>query len=131
MSDKKVGEHTFVEKLFAVVFVFILIPIFLYFTFLRFSEDKKQFESNETISNGAGTETDSEYGSYLSECLQKADAWLADAKQTAKSVLAEEKTKNSPYQGYINQNAPSENEIIASLETEWRDYQNECWSHFR
>lgn len=132
MDNKK--EHTFTERLFAVVFVFILIPIFLYFVFVGFPEDKKQLETADTTNNVMEAKTDiaadSEYGSNLSECLQKADTWLAEAKQTAKNVLAEEKTKNNRYQSYIDQNT-SESEIIASLETEWRDYQSGCRAHFR
>ena len=42
MADNKVGEHTFVEKLFAVVFVFILIPIFLYFIFFSGGEHSQK-----------------------------------------------------------------------------------------
>ncbi|MEK7635200.1 MAG: hypothetical protein AAB446_02095 [Patescibacteria group bacterium] len=121
------------------VFGFLAGPMIvglLIFVFLGFPEDKKQSDTDQTLTSDNvdtknGAEVDSEYGSTLTECLQKADAWLADAKQTAKSVLAEEKTKNNRYQGYIDQNALSENEIMASLETEWRDYQTECRSHFR
>lgn len=121
------------------VFGFLVGPMIvglLIFVFLGFPEDEKQSDTDQTLTSDNvdtknGAEVDSEYGSTLTECLQKADVWFADAKQTARSVLAEEKTKNNRYQGYIDQNALSENEIMASLEVEWKDYQTECRSHFR
>jgi len=75
-------------------------------------------------------ETESEYGSSLAECLQKADSWFVDAKQSAREVLAEEKTTKNPNSGFINQNASSESEIIASLQGEYVDYKNECNKRF-
>lgn len=124
-------EHTFTERLFAVVFVFILIPIFLYFTFSRFPGNKTTDTTNDITEAETRVAVDSEYGSSLTECLQKADAWLVEAKHTAKVVLAEEKTKNNKYQSFIDQNGSSEYDIMSSLQEEWRDYQNECRTHFR
>jgi hypothetical protein len=44
MANNKAGEHTFGERLFAVVFVFILIPIFLYLIFFSGGEhSQKQY----------------------------------------------------------------------------------------
>src|SRR3989344_598679 len=90
------------------VFGFLAGPViigFIIFTFLGFPENEEQSSTDQAmISDSAETKndvaTDSEYGSTLSECFQKADDWLAEAKQTAKSVLVEEKTKNNRYQSY-------------------------------
>lgn len=71
-----------------------------------------------------------EYGSSLTECLQKADIWLAEAKQTAKNVLAEEKMRKNTYQDFIDQHASSEDEIMTTLQVEWVDYKKECNKYF-
>ena len=66
----------------------------------------------------------------MTECLQKANSWFIEAKQTAKKVLTEEKTRNNPYQDFIDQNSSSESEIIASLQEELVDYKKECNKRF-
>ena len=78
----------------------------------------------------ANEDTTNEYGSSLTECLQKADSWFAEEKQAIKKVLAEEKTRNNPYQDFIDQNATSESEIMGYLKEELVDYKKECNNRF-
>ena len=81
---------------------------------------------NESIIN---EDTTDEYGSSLTECLKKADSWFIEATQTAKKTLKEE-TQGNSYQGFINENASSESEIISSLKEELVDYKKECNNRF-
>ena len=87
-------------------------------------------ETNTIQTPITNEDTTDEYGSSLTECLQKANSWFIEAKQTAKKVLTEEKTRNNPYQDFIDQNSSSESEIIASLQEELVDYKKECNKRF-
>lgn len=91
---------------------------------------KKAYVPNEIDSHTQAQVEESEYGTSLSECLEKADVWFAESKQITREVLEEEKTRKNPYQDFINQNSSSESEVMASLEAEWVNYKSECNKRF-
>ncbi|MFA5792192.1 MAG: hypothetical protein WC884_04135 [Candidatus Paceibacterota bacterium] len=95
-------------------------------------ENKQNVEpkTNTIQTPVANEDTTNEYGSSLTECLQKADSWFVEEKQAIKKVLAEEKTRNNPYQDFIDQNATSESEIMGYLKEELVDYKKECNNRF-
>ena len=88
------------------------------------------FNTNETYQAGSLPNVNNEYGSSLTDCLQKADSWLVGAKKTAEKVLVEEKTKKNPYQDFIDQHTSSESEIMGSLQAELVNYKKECNRRF-
>jgi hypothetical protein len=75
----------------------------------------------------SATEVESEYGSSLTDCLQKSKEWFADAKATSMSVLADEE-KRGFYDSYNKQKEIDS--INTSLSQELADYQRECRQRF-
>jgi len=73
-------------------------------------------------------ETESEYGLSLAECLQKADEWFVDSKQTTLDVIADEE-KRGLYTNYDKQKEL--NYLMSSLYEELSDYKKECETKFK
>lgn len=112
-----------------IILAIILSP-YIVFLFIGGLNTNETSQTNNYQTPATNEGTANEYGSSLAECLQKADSWFIEAKQTTNNVLAEEKTRKNLYQGFIDQNASSESEIMASLQVELIDYKKECDKRF-
>ena len=66
----------------------------------------------------------------LANCLQEADTWFFQAKQTTIEILEEEKGRYNPYQEFIDQYGMGLDEIIISLSEELEDYKTECYKRY-
>ena len=136
MKEKKQINISFRTGMIVILSPFVLIfLISLLSPNENFKTTNTQIQNEISQNNNAQTpitseDIASEYGSSLKECLQKADSWFVEAKQTAREVLKEEKTRKSPYQDFIDQNASSESEIMVSLQEEFVDYKKECNKRF-
>jgi|SRR3989344_9240541 len=105
--------------------VLILVGIVAFVYMLMFDNGTSSQPASNTPS---AAEVESEYGSSFAECMQKADEWFVDSKQTTLDVIADEE-KRGLYTNYDKQKEL--NYLMSSLYEELSDYKKECETKFK